>query len=306
MFRLHYKLFLNICAKNEKTKSWCLNLVFYKNTLAIQENVPKSKKSFQNYHHDALDVYTSTLVLENISKWKTYKFSTSIKLSKTKPNSIFKSCDDPDRLILYLQRCLDGYCKVSESTLFQIMLTMARHGRINGLVLTKRLNEKYGYCIKNSELQMNFAEAYWTNGKLDDMFKTFETFYPVYSMKVNHVLEPIICTIVNSRGGASVVMVLKFVNSIVIKHGDYYPMCILWKYLFLSKLYDDNKEAEELLRLNSNLFHHIQYLVSFITNTMLKEHNIDCVQRLMILLLKQNQMDLYQWVVRSLFEYYCK
>lgn len=306
MFRLRHQLLLHICVKNEKTKSLCWNAVFCKNTLSVQDNGSKSKKSFQNYHHDALDVYTSTLILENMSKWKSYKFSTSNKLSKTKPNSIFKCCDDPDHLIPYLQRCLDGYCKVSESALFHFMLTMAKHGRVNGLVLIEKLNKKYDYCIKKSEMQMNFAEAYWTNGNLDDMFKTFETFYPAESMKVNHVLEPIFYTIVNSRGAASVVMVSKFVNSIVIKHGNYYPMCILWKYLFLSKLYDDNKEAEELLRLNSNLIKHIQYLVPVITNEMLKKHEIDCVQRLMIVLLKQKQMELYQWVLRSLFEYYCK
>lgn len=305
MLRLHHRLFFNVlCSKCETLRS--SNLILHENTSTVHGNRHKLNKPICNYHHDVLDIYISTLVQKNVTKWKTDQFSTSNQLSKVKSNSIFKCCDDSDHLITYLKQCLDGYCKVSKSYLTQFMFTMAKHGQINGLVLIDRLNQKYNYGIKKSELQMSFAEAYWTNGNLHDMFKVFETVYPVESTKMNFVLEPIIYTIVKSRGGASVIMVSNFVNCIVVKYGDYSPMCILWKYLFLSELYNDNIAADQLTRQNSNLIEHIQYLVPAIMDNILKLHKIDCAHRLMVMLLKHNRMEFYQLVLKSLFEYYCE
>ncbi|CAI6348211.1 unnamed protein product [Macrosiphum euphorbiae] len=198
---------------------------------------------------------------------------------------------------------LMGLLKVSESA-FRNYQIHGKHRQINGLVLIERLNEKYGNCINKSELQMNFAEAYWANGNLHSMFKIFETFYPVETTKVNYVLDPIVHTIVKSHGVASVVMVSNFVNSIVVRYGDYHPMCILWKYLFLSELFNDNLEAEKLLSQNTNLIENIQYLTPSLTRKMLKTHKVECVQRIMIILLKHKRMEPYQWILRSLFEYY--
>lgn len=310
MFRFRNMLLFNICSKCETSKSLYLNLASNKNTFAVKGNAHKSEKPICNYHHDALDAFTNNLVLENMMKWKSDNFvSTNYELSKVKSNksdSIFELCDDPDHLTTYLQQCLDGHSQVSESALNQFRLTMARHGKINGLVLIERLNEKYGNCIKKSELQMNFAQAYWINGNLYHMFKIFETFYPVESTNVNYVLDPIIHTIIKSHGVASLVMVSKFVNSIVVKYGDYHPMCILWKYLFLSELYNDNLEAEKLITQNINLLENVQYLAPALTKKMLKMHKIDSIQRIMIMLLKHKRMEPYQWILRSLFEYYCE
>lgn len=307
MFRVHKKLLYNVCCELGTPKSLRLNLMLCKSFLAVQDYEQKLKSPIVgSSSHDTLDMYTDTVILENVTKWQTNSLQTSKILSIMKSSSIFKACDDPDHLITYLQQCLDGNCKVSKSVLVQFMLTMAKHGRVNGLVLIEKLNVKYKYYIKKSEFQINFAEAYWINGNLDCMFKTFETFYPKESMKANYVLQPIIYTIVKSRGIASVVMVKKFANSVIMKHGDYHPMCILWKNLFLSELYNDNLEADKLLQKHRNLIEHIQYLVPVITNNMLKKHKVDCVQRLMMILLKYNQMSLYQWILRSLFEYYCK
>lgn len=307
MFRVHKKLLYNFCCGLETPKSLRLNFMLYKSFLAVQDYEQKLKCPIVgSSSHDAIDAYTNTVVLENITKWKTNSLQNSKKMPIIKSSSIFKACDDPDHLITYLQQCLDGNCKVSKSVLVQFMLTMAKHGRVNGLALIEKLNVKYKYCIEKSELQINFAEAYWTNGNLNCMFKIFETFYPTESMKANYLLQPIIYTIVKSRGIASVVMVSKFANSIIMKHADYHPMCILWKNLFLSELYNDNLEADKLLQKHRNLIEHIQYLVPVITNNMLKKHKIDCVQRLMMILLKYNQMTLYKWILRSLFEYYCK
>ncbi|XP_060848843.1 uncharacterized protein LOC132928292 [Rhopalosiphum padi] len=306
MFRLRNTLLFNICSKCETSKSFvCLNMISNKNTFTVDDKVHKLENSICNYHHDALDVFTNSLVLENMMKWKSDNFvSKNNKLLRVKSNSIFELCDDPDHLTTYLQQCLDGYSQVSESALNQFRLTMARHGKINGLVLIERLNKKYGNCIKESELQMNFAEAYWTNGNLHSMFKIFESSYSIESTKVNHVLEPIIHTIVKSHGAASVVMVSTFVNSIVIKYGDYHPMCILWKYLFLSELYNDNLEAEKLIQKNTNLIENVQYLIPALTRKLLKTHKIDYVQKILIILLKHKQMEPYQWILSSLFEYY--
>lgn len=308
MFRFRNMLLFNICSKCETSKSLLyLNLASNKNTFAVKGNAHKSEKPICNYHHDALDAFTNSLVLENMMKWKSDNFvSTNYKLSKVKSDSISVLCDDPDHLTTYLQQCLDGHSQVSESALNQFRLTMTRHGKINGLVLIERLNEKYGNYIKKSELQMNFAQAYWINGNLYHMFKIFETFYPVESTNVNYVLDPIIHTIIKSHGVASLVMVSKFVNSIVVNYGDYHPMCILWKYLFLSELYNDNIEAEKLITQNINLLENIQYLAPALTKKMLKMHKIDSVQRIMIILLKHKRMEPYQWILRSLFEYYCE
>lgn len=305
MFRLRNKLFFNInCSNCETSKVW-LNLTLKKNTFSVEGKALKLEKPNCDYHHDALDTFTNSIVLENMMKWKPDNFvTTNKKLPKVKSNSVFELCDDPDHLITYLQQCLDGYSQVSESAINQFRLTMARHGKVRGLILIEGLNKKYGNCIKKSELQMNFAEAYWVNGNLYSMFKIFETFYPKESMKVNYVLEPIIHTIIKSHGGASLVMVSKFVKSIVIRYGDYHPMSILWKYLFLSELYNDNLEAEKLITQNTNLIENIQYLMPDLTRKMLKTHNIDCVQRIMIILLKHKRMEPYQWILRSLFEYY--
>lgn len=308
MFRSRIKLFFHVYFKCEISKNSSLNLLFNHKSMSsvVQDKEHKLNKSVCHYHYDALDVFTNTVISENIDKWKKVKCLAPNKFSKTNINSVFKSCDDPDYLITYLQQCLDGYCKISKNVLTQFMLTMARHGRINGLVLIEELNAKYDYCIKKSELQMHLAEAYWTNGNLDNMFRIFEAVYLIESIKVNYVLEPIIHTIVKSRGSASVVMVSKFVKSIVVKYGNHHPMCILWKHLFLSELYDDNLDAEKLMRQNGNLMENIQYLLPNITRNMLQEHRIDCVQRLIMMLLKHNKLEHYQWILRSLFEYYCE
>ncbi|VVC38583.1 Hypothetical protein CINCED_3A015393 [Cinara cedri] len=306
MLRLNHKLNLNIlCSKCKILRSVHLNWTLHENTSIVHDSRHKLNKPIcYNYHHDVMEVYTNTLILKNVAKWKTDQFSSSNKLLNNKSNSIFKYCDDPDHLITYLKQCLEGCCKVSKSLLTQFMLTMAKHGRVNGLILIERLNEKYDYGIKKSELQMSFAEAYWTNGNLIKMFKVFEIIYPVESTKVNFVLEPIIYTIVKSRGCASIVILSNFVNCITIEHRNYYPMSILWKYLFLSELYNDNLAADQLTQQNSNLIEYIQYLVPAIMDSILKQHNIDCAHRLMVMLLKHDRMEFYQLVLKSLFEYY--
>lgn len=308
MFKLRNMLLFNVCSKCGTPKSLAyLNLASNKNTFAVEGNAHKVEKTVCNYHHDALDLFTNSLVIGNMIKWKSDNFgTTNNKLSRVKSNSVFELCDDPEHLTTYLQQCLDGHSPVSESALNQFRLTMAKHGKINGLVLIERLNEKYGNCIKKSELQMNFAEAYWINGNLNSMFKIFETFYPIESTKVNYVLDPIIHTIVKSHGVASVVMVSKFVNSIVARYGDYHPMCILWKYLFLSEVFNDNLEAEKLITQNTNLIENIQYLTPSLTRNMLKTHKVECVRRIMIIFLQHKRMEPYQWILRSLFEYYCE
>ncbi|XP_025205696.1 uncharacterized protein LOC112602000 [Melanaphis sacchari] len=306
MFKLRYMLPFNICLKCGTSKSLVyLNLTSNKNTFAVEDKVHKLENSTCKYHHDALDAFTNSLVLENMMKWKSENYvCTNHKLSKIKSRSIFELCDDPDYLTTYLQQCLDGYSQVTVSALNQFRFTMARRGKINGLILIDRLNKKYGNCIEESELQMNFAEAYWTNGDLYSMFKIFESFYSIESAKVNYILEPIIHTIVTSHGAASVVMVSKFVNLIVIKFGDYHPMSILWKYLFLSELFNDNLEAEKLLEQNTNLIENIQYLSLALTRKLLKTHKINYVQKILIVLLKHKRMEPYQWNLSYLFEYY--
>lgn len=307
MFRLCTKSLFLICFKCEILTNPCVNLVLQKSLLSMQVSEDKLQKPKVKYHNNALDVYTDSLILETVSKWKTKEILlTKSKPSNVKPNSIFKSCDDPDHLISYLKQCLSGYCTVNENVLGHFMLTMARHGRINGLMIIEELNNKYSYCIQKAELQMKFAEAYWVNGDLDNMFKTFESFYLIESTKINYVLEPIFYIIVNSRGAASVVMSLKFVKFIANEHEDYRPMSILWKNLFLSDMFSDNLEAEKLMELNSKLFVQVQYIVPVLTRNMLKKHKIDCVQRLMVLLLKLKQMKQYHWMLKSLFDYYCK
>lgn len=308
MFKLRNMLLFNVCSKCGIPKNLAyLNLASNKNTFAVEGNAHKAEKTVCNYHHDALDSFTNSLVIENMIKWKSDNFGTiNNKLSRVKSNSVFELCDDPDHLTTYLQQCLDGHSQVSESALNQFRLTMTRYGKINGLVLIERLNEKCGNCIKKSELQINFAEAYWMNGNLKSMFNIFETFYPIESTKVNYVLDPIIHTIVKSHGVASVVMVSKFVNSIVVRYGDYHPMCILWKYLFLSEVFNDNLEAEKLITQNTNLIENIQYLIPSLTRNMLKTHKVECVRRIMIILLQHKRMEPYQWILRSLFEYYCE
>lgn len=309
MLKLPYKLLLNTCFMCQTLRNVCISMRLQKSSLASRDNEDNAslKKTICNYHHDALDTYTNILVLENMTKWETNNFSSSNKLLKIKSRSLSnKLCDDPDQLVIYLQRCLDGHCKVTNSVLSQSMVTMAKYGRIDGLELIERANAKYDCCIKKNELKMNFAEAYWVNGDLLSMFNIFETMYPTESMKVNYVLDPIINTIVKSRGVASVVMVSKFVDNIVANYGDHNPLGILWKYLFLSELFDDNLEAEKIMQQNCYLIEHIQYLIPVITKNMLKIHKIDCVLRLMSMLLKHNQMESYQWILRTLFEYYCE
>lgn len=306
MLRLCSKSLLNTCSKCQTLIDPCLIFISRKNSLVIQENKNKLEKPTCKYHHDSLDIYTDTLVMESMTKWKRVTFSTQNEVAKIKSNSVFKQCDDYDHLLTYLQKCLEGYCKVNKSVLTQFILTMARHGQINGLMIIEKLNDKYKYCIKKSELQMHFAEAYWVNGDLNSMFKLFDTLYLTESTKINHVLESIIYTIVKSHGSASIVLSSKFVKSIAINHGNYHPMCILWKYLFLSELFNDNLEAEILIRQNTNLIENVQYLVPIITNNMLKKHKVDTVQRLLMMLLKHNQIEQYQWILKSLFEYYRK
>lgn len=308
MFRLYHKILFNVlCYKCQTLRSVHLNLILHENTLTVHDNRHKLNKSICNYpNNDVLDVYINSLVLKNVTKWKTDQFSTSNKSSNTKSNFITKYCNDPDYLIAYLTQCLDGHCKVSKRLLTQFMLTMTKHGQIYGLVLIERLNEKYNYCIKKSELQLYFAEAYWINNNLCNMLKVFETVYHMESTKINFVLEPIIYTIIKSHGSASVVIVSNFVNNIFIKHNDYRPMCTLWKYLFLSELYNDNLMADQFLQQNNNLMEHILYLIPAIMDHLLNLHNVDCAHRLMVILLKHNQMEIYQLVLKSLFDYYCK
>lgn len=313
MLKLRYKLLLNnTCSVCETLKNVCVSLRFWKSSLASSQGKDEHKdglkKTICNYHHDALDTYTSILVMENMTKWETNNLSSSINISmKTKSNSILELCDDPDRLIIDLQRYLDGCCEATtRSALSRSMMTMARYGRIDGLELIESINAKYNYGIGKTELKMNFAEAHWVNGDLLGMFKIFETIYPTESMKINYVLDPIISTVVKSRGVASVVTVSKFVESIVANYGDHHPLGILWKYLFLSELFDDNLEAEKLMQQNGYLIDHVQYLIPIITKNVLKNHKVDCVLRLMTTLLKHNKMEYYQWILRSLFEYYCE
>jgi len=306
MFRLRNKLLFNVNSECEILKNLYLNLILHKSTCVVQDK-PKLTNIINKHPYDAMDVYTNNIISENIKKWKTNNLSTlNKKLSKIKSNSVFKFCDDPDHLIKYLQNCLDGNCNVSQSVLTQFMFTMTKHGRINGLILIEKINAKYDFCINKSDLKMNFAKAHWINGNLNCMFTIFEKFYPLQAMQVNYILESIIYTIVKSRGVASIVVVTQFANSIAVKHGDHYPMSILWKYLFLSELYNDNLEAEKLLRQNNNLIEYIQHLVPIITKNVLKNHNTSYVQKLMVILLRHNRMEIYQWTLRSLFEYYCK
>lgn len=305
MFKLCKKSLLDVCFECGTPRSIRPAAASRESTLAVA----RDGRGGHKFAGDPLDAYIDAVVSVNAVKWKTGGLSSAPKKppGRVQPTeSVFESCDDPDRLIAYLRRCLDGHCTAGGTVLARFMRTMARRGRVDGLALIEELDARYGghRRIDGSAMRMSLAEAYWTNGDLSRVFETLETFYPADSVKVHHVLEPIIGTVVRSRGVASVVMASKFASSVAAAHDDHHPMCVLWKHLFLSELYDDNAEAEKLMRGNGRLIEHVQYFVPAITNDALKKHRTDCVQRLMTVLLKHDRMKSYQWILRTLFEYH--
>lgn len=305
MFKLCKKSLLDVCFECGMPRSVRPAASRRGSTLAVA-------RDGREFAGDPLDAYTDAVVSANAVKWKTSGLSSSAPERpprRVQPTeSVFESCDDPDRLIAYLRRCLDGHCVARGSVLARFMRTMARRGRVDGLALIEALDARHGgghRRIEESAMRMSFAEAYWTNGDLSRMFETLETFYPAESAKVNRaLLEPIIGTVVRSRGVAAVVMASRFAGAVAAAHGDRHPMCVLWKHLFVSELYDDNAEAERLMRRDGRLIEHVQYFVPAITNDALKKHRTDRVQRLMTVLLKHDRMKSYQWILRTLFDYH--
>ncbi|XP_050423685.1 uncharacterized protein LOC126835258 [Adelges cooleyi] len=301
---IRIRSFAKVNLKYESTAGLFTKLIFHKTTLVVPAKEELLNNSIKNYHYDAFDAFTNALVQEKTNKWRYNTFAEHNKIAKIKSNTISKTYHDIDYLITYLQQSLKRSHRINKLLLGKFMITVSKHGRIDGLNIIDQLCDLYEYRVTESKLKMYYAEAYWVNGNLKKMFEILEWFYPIHSTKVLHIIDPIICNIVKSQGEASVVMALNFVNTIMNKYSDFYPISVLWKYLFTSELYNDNIEAERLVQTNSQLIDQIQYMVPTITRDLIKINKIEHIYKLMTLMLKYNRMESYKWILRHLFNYY--
>ncbi|XP_050523214.1 uncharacterized protein LOC126895420 [Daktulosphaira vitifoliae] len=299
-----------VCAKRignnyqkHKTIGGAIIKLIASNSTTAEPKKGTLNKPTKNYHVDAFDAFTNVLIQEKTNKWKTSTLFNKCK-TEIKADILSESSNQTNNLVIYLKKCLENNVKVEERTLRKYLIIFSKYGCINGLITIEKLYNMYNYSIEESNLRIHYAEAYWVNGDILKMLEVFEWFYPTHSFKITCILDPIVYCIVKSKGGASVVLISKFVFSIAHKYGDFYPMCVLWKNFFMSELFDDNLEAEKLLKKNSKLIDSIQYVVPIITRDLLRIDKIDHIYQLMTLMLKHNQTKSYQWILRNLFDYY--
>lgn len=279
---------------------------------------------------DALDDFTTQLLLKKTTKWdvvkeraknvqiKDYKLAAECppKLAVDKMISIDldaafqSSLDDNNNLyiIMLIEECMKHKVAPSMIILTNLLSYFSTSGKCKVLNMIIKLCEVVNPEIlaSNSNFTHYIAEAISVNGDTNTAIALLEKVYienTYLRRRIKLMLKNIILEVVNNRSEAAIVGLLRFTESLSVNHKDTYPLACMWEACFLSEWFSEQMLAIDILKRHKNLFGVVTERINFIVNTSLRKQQFDAVLRFLEYLLENKLQTQYSIVIVTMFDY---
>ncbi|XKL59393.1 hypothetical protein PGB90_000409 [Kerria lacca] len=213
-------------------------------------------------------------------------------------------------VVKILDICLNKKINIDNSKMMLLLQTFASIGYKDGLNVLRSLYKimKYDTYLAQGEFLLYIAKCNWINSNVKECLKALRECldkYPALKNDCKILLKNIILEAIFCRSKAELLNIIEFVQIFTRENKDYYPISILWNYLFLSEWFSDQQLAKNLIDTNEELRLCIILMCPALTRYLIKTNRISDVYRLLELLLKHNMMESYSHVNQMLFDFYC-
>lgn len=281
---------------------------------------------------DVIDIFTSNLIKNKHNKWKRYEFSqdTSIK----KPTWQKQKHKDSNTIsILTLNQIDNLITKLKHERNFKELSTI-----LNQCAASKKLIGSYSIALitdditsEHDEPHLNallkyftilekqlvlepeyyyiIIEFYWQQGYFRKCLDLMTEFYHKNNgfcrVCFNFMRETIIESI-DDKSEAILINVIQFCETIAVNYNDNSLLALIWLKCLRSHQCIDHNFALKLFESHSKLQSTVLTNIQTVCSSLLYDHNIEAIYRLIEILLKHDLKSKCDLVLISLFEYHCK
>lgn len=223
-------------------------------------------------------------------------------------------CDDRNTLAAIVQQIVQHKCLPSDAIILRLLCHLCNDSddsmaTISAVIdLCGELN--VAFYAKNMEFAPFLSQYLWKLERFDDALSTLNTFYPTanksHKQQILRNYRQIIYDAVKNQNETIVDRVVAHAEHIQTKYNDPILIVYVWSDCFFSELYRCQRLANQLFATHSAIRTSFGKNVHWIALTLLQQHNIDGIHRLIEVCLASKLMKEVHIVLTALFEYQCK
>lgn len=278
---------------------------------------------------DALDEFTTQLLQKKTTKWdvakeraknvqmkdcklavECCKFDVN-RMNLTDLDSTFQSAiEDKNNknLTVLIDGCLKHQVLPSMIVLTNLLSYFSTSGNCDVLNSIIKLCEVVDPEILtvNSNFDHYMAEAISVNGDTNAAIALFEKVYVENTFlrrRIRFMLKHVVWEVVNNKGEAAIISLLKFAETLHEIHKDIYPLACMWEACFLSEWFAEQKLAIDMLKRHRHLLSTVTGRINFLVNISMRKQQFDPVLRLLEYLLENKLQMQYSIVIVTMFDY---
>lgn len=298
---------------------YCKWLLFTNRPLTVTNLYVCCKK--HNLYSTSTDLYLDYLVTEEGSKgdlklhkafqssnnifsknYNLHEIPTLFKLKKFQSENI---TDLVKRIELHMtnEKCIPN------SKLYFLLNYFVKVGNTSGVKAIQSVvkNNNTANFQLNSNYNHYLAEALWVNGKIEESLKLFTITYSNEHVrpKVVIMLRCLFPILITQHSEVLVNKIIKSIEQFSIEKNDFIILMYIWKELFESEWFSDQKLSTELLERNVQLLNLIQFIIPTMGKVLLAQHKIQTFNRLLEFTIEK-ELKQDTTLIQLLFDYYCK
>nr|XP_018916953.1 PREDICTED: uncharacterized protein LOC109043983 [Bemisia tabaci] len=208
-----------------------------------------------------------------------------------------------------LKLCLESN-KYPSFSILQALASLSVESKNSQCVGTIRNVVEAGYPVKyleHAKLLLHAAEVSWRINNFSDfqifLLTLFQDF-PQVKAQGKLLLSQKIAEAVQLQIEPALLILRDIAQKFIDDQKDYFPMTVLWYYLFFSNRPSNLEMVEELLKKNKILIVSLSYLMHSIALRLLESNRVHHVLKLLEFLLKHELHEQYSAVQQLLFKYH--
>lgn len=321
-FLHNYVIFENIFMKILK-KSTRIDAIdsFTNDLVKSKKEKWENVKLFQEIHLKVAEKFSSAKIIptKNIVKNNIKEFNDDnndiITIEQLNSNQIDNflliliNNKEYDKLFQTLEKCLEFNKKITQPIVMHIIESIDNEKDHKSFIKILLELIKINKSAIDIQYQNIIAQYFWREGYARKSLDLLEDSYKKSSIlnrsKIRKIFRLIIQDTVNSKGEAVLLSVIKLSEDINDKYDDVFIIAYVWQTCFRSKWFSDQNIALDLFNKHKTLQELVTSKTSTICSSLLYEHNIEAVHRLIELFLRRNLKSESEVVLICLFEYHC-
>lgn len=281
---------------------------------------------------DVVDVFTSNLVKNKNNKWERFKLHEEQSFTNTnwhesldreQNNISVLSVNQVDNLIAKLMQqrnfkelstilheCTKTNKLLGSHSIALItdkIISEHNEHHVNALLKYFRILEER--LILDPEYYYIIIEFYWNQGYFKKCLDLMTEYYHKndgFCKICNNFMRYTIIEKIDEKSEAVLIHVIKFCEAIASNYDDYSLLALIWLKCLRSHQCVDHNFALKLFESHVRLRGLVLKNIRTVCSSLLYEHNIEAIYRLIEILLKNDLKSNCDLILVSLFEYHCK